>query len=96
MRLTPFEVKSIKESVSNHFEEGSRVHLFGSRVNDQLKGGDIDLYIQTTSTNTLVERKISFLVEIKSKIGDQKIDVVIAEDPSRQIEKEALRNGIEL
>jgi len=96
MRLTPFEIKSIKNSVINHFEKRSTVYLFGSRVDDGLKGGDIDLYIQTNIKDSLEERKINFLVEIKSKIGDQKIDVIIAKDPSRLVEKEALKTGIEL
>lgn len=44
MRLTHDEIKSIIESFHNSFETGS-VYLFGSRVDDARKGGDIDLYI---------------------------------------------------
>jgi len=96
MRLTPFEIQSIKQSILNHFDAVSKVFLFGSRTDDNQKGGDIDLYIQTPSIDLLSERKINFLIEVKSKIGDQKIDVIISKDPSRLIEKEALKSGIEL
>jgi hypothetical protein len=44
----------------------------------------------------LSERKIKFLIELKSKIGEQKIDVIIAKDSSRLIEQEALKKGIQL
>jgi len=42
------------------------------------------------------EKKISYLVALKLALGDQKIDVVIAQDKSRLIEQEAITNGIEL
>ena len=96
MRLTPFEIQSIKQSVMKHFDEGSKVSLFGSRTDDNQKGGDIDLYIQTPTKDCLSERKIKFLIELKSKIGEQKIDVIIAKDSSRLIEQEALKKGIQL
>ncbi len=79
-----------------HFGADAKVRLFGSRTDDNQKGGDIDLYIQTPSKDSLLERKISFLIDVKSKIGDQKIDVIISNDSSRLIEQEALKSGVEL
>jgi predicted nucleotidyltransferase len=96
MRLQDFEINSIKSSASQIFGEGSKVVLFGSRVYDDVKGGDIDLYIQPSDKNNLWEKKIEFLVQLKTTLGDQKIDVVIARDKSRLIEQEAIKNGIEL
>jgi predicted nucleotidyltransferase len=96
MRLHDFEINSIKSTVCHIFGNGSKVILFGSRVYDDVKGGDIDLYIQPSDTNNLWEKKIAFLVQLKSMIGDQKIDVVISRDKSRLIEQEALKKGIEL
>ena len=74
MRLSDFEVKSIKSSFEKVFKKGA-IYLFGSRVNDDKKGGDIDLYIQPKDLVDLSLKKINFLVELKSKIGEQKIDV---------------------
>jgi predicted nucleotidyltransferase len=96
MRLQPYEVDCIRSITNKIFGKGTKVILFGSRVDDELKGGDIDLYIQPMHPNALTEKKIDFLVALKSKIGDQKIDVVISKDRSRFIEQEALKKGIEI
>jgi len=95
MRLSNYEIQMIRESFKNVFGIG-KIYLFGSRVDDEQKGGDIDLYIQTTPENTTLEKKIAFLVTLKSKIGEQKIDVVISKDVNRLIEQEAITKGIEL
>jgi predicted nucleotidyltransferase len=96
MRLQDFEKNSIKLIASHVFGKGSKVVLFGSRVYDDIKGGDIDLYIQPSDKNDLWKKKIDFLVRLKSTLGDQKIDVIISKDKSRLIEQEAIKNGVEL
>jgi len=95
MRLSQYEQKMIKESFHEVFHEGS-ITLFGSRVDDTIKGGDIDLYIQTPLLNATLDKKIAFLVTLKEKIGDQKIDVILSKDKNRLIEQEALQKGIQL
>jgi len=73
--------------------------LFGSRVDDSKRGGDIDLYIDLEERlpySVVFSKKIDFLVALKEKIGEQKIDVVISKDKSRSIEQEALKYGIKL
>lgn len=53
------------------------VHVFGSRTDDQKKGGDIDLFISGVNSECMNTRsKIEFLVLLKQVIGEQKIDVV--------------------
>jgi hypothetical protein len=42
MRLTPQEIQAIKETFLNTFDKGN-IYLFGSRVDDTKRGGDIDL-----------------------------------------------------
>jgi predicted nucleotidyltransferase len=79
MRLTDFQRQTICESAKNNFVKDTQVWLFGSRVNDQAKGGDIDLYIepQTQKSSDLISAKLQFLRELHKKIGYQKIDVVL-------------------
>jgi predicted nucleotidyltransferase len=79
MRLTDFQRQTICESAKNNFGKDTQVWLFGSRVNDQAKGGDIDLYIepQTQKSSDLISAKLQFLRELHKKIGYQKIDVVL-------------------
>lgn len=62
-----------------HFLEKDHLWLFGSRVDEEKKGGDIDLYVETlcNSMDQVVEKKIDFLVDLKMLLGDQKIDVVV-------------------
>lgn len=95
MRLKSEEISAIKKVFTQIFGIG-RIFLFGSRVNDNLKGGDIDIYIIPEQKNDLYVKKLTFLVSLKKIIGDQKIDVVIAKDHNRAIEKEALENGVEI
>lgn len=47
MRLTEAQCKLIKFTVADVIGEESRVWLFGSRVDDTKRGGDIDLLIET-------------------------------------------------
>jgi len=84
----------IKKSFKEIFVDG-QIYLFGSRVDDMKRGGDIDLYIVTDLTN-LYDKKIKFLVKLKGYIGEQKIDVIISKDKNRLIEKEAIKYGVEL
>lgn len=98
MRLTEFEAQAIKNVYLKVFEGGS-IYLFGSRVDDTKKGGDIDLYVvpnQEFSSDVLLKKKLDFLVQVKNLVGDQKIDIVIARDKNRTIEQEALSKGINL
>ena len=95
MRLTQKQIEAINESFKEIFQSG-KIYLFGSRVDDSKKGGDIDLYIDTDDKDNLSLKKIDFLVSLKRKIGEQKIDVVISRDKNRAIEQEAIKKGIEL
>ncbi|SFV71048.1 hypothetical protein MNB_SM-5-298 [hydrothermal vent metagenome] len=96
MRLTQYEINSIKKAFKEIFESGD-VYLFGSRVDDSKRGGDIDLYlVPSKKSDDERERKIKFLVKLDEYIGEQKIDVIMAKDKNRLIEQEALKYGIKL
>jgi len=92
VRLTEYELNAIKETFLDVFESGE-IFLFGSRVDDAKRGGDIDLYISATKKEALVKRKIDFLVKLKRKIGEQKIDVVLdrgKDDPIDRVAKKGV------
>jgi len=95
MRLNTIEIATIKYAFAKVFGTGT-IYLFGSRVDDEQKGGDIDLYLVPDDKNNLYQKKIKFLVNVELAIGEQKIDVVFAEDPERHIEKEARNKGVKL
>lgn len=96
MRLTQFEIHEIKSAFHKIFGDG-KIYLFGSRVDDSKRGGDIDLYLcPDDKSGDMYSKKIKFLVELDLRIGEQKIDVVIEKDRSRLIEQVAIRDGVEL
>jgi len=98
MRLTKYEQEAIKQSFLETFGSG-QIYLFGSRVDDSLKGGDIDLYLlldEKYSQAILFEKKLDFLGQIQEKIGHQKIDIIISKDTKRSIEQEARKTGVML
>jgi predicted nucleotidyltransferase len=95
MRLSNRYKEVIKKYFFNIFEQG-KIYLFGSRVDDNKKGGDIDLYLILKEHNNLFQKKIKFLSKIKRELGEQKIDVVFNIDENRLIEKEAIKWGVKL
>ena len=95
MRLSKKYIEVIKDSFNTVFKEGE-IYLFGSRVDDTKKGGDIDLYLVVNEKSNLFRKKLKFLAKIKKELGEQKIDVVFNLDENRLIEKEAKKWGIKL
>lgn len=80
MRLSPQQIECIKNTAHLAWGDSAKVRLFGSRVDDQRRGGDIDLYIEEVDLPlpSQLETKMQFLVQLKRQIGDQRIDVVFA------------------
>lgn len=74
MRLNPEIANYLKKSIQERIP-GSTVYLFGSRVDDSGRGGDIDLMILTTEpADKRIFRKIR--LEFIKKYGWRKIDLV--------------------
>jgi predicted nucleotidyltransferase len=99
MRLSEYEQKTIKQTAGQIFGDEAKVYLFGSRVDDNLRGGDIDIYIEINSNvEKVLEKKIRFLVELEKAIGEQKIDVVInnGSGSNKLIYQVARSSGIQL
>ena len=98
MRLTEFERRSVVDGAACCFGPDARVTLFGSRIDEARRGGDIDLLVQGAwDPEDAFQRKIRFLVDLKSRIGDRRIDVVLARPGDRRpIVGEARRTGVVL
>lgn len=93
MRLSSEAVHVIQEAFLRVFEKGE-LYLFGSRVDDSRKGGDIDLYVVADHRDRMGEKRIEFLTQIKRQIGDQRIDLVIERGTKRPIDEIATSQGL--
>ena len=85
MRLNSYQIEVLKGTAKEIFGPGSALLLFGSRVDDDRRGGDIDLCVTgfDRSTEEQLEAKLRFLVGVERKIGEQRIDVVFAPRPDQ-------------
>jgi predicted nucleotidyltransferase len=68
MRLTKQQAQTITQTVSRLAGTGSSVYLFGSRLNDQAKGGDIDLFIESDTPLSLIHRA-QIKMELESQLS---------------------------
>lgn len=99
MRLSEKERTAIRDTAAELFGDTCRVVLFGSRVDDTQKGGDIDLLIEVDEPAAeALTQKIPFLVKVKQKIGDRKIDLVIrgSDSNNQPIHETAEIQGLEI
>jgi len=96
MRLSLFEIETVVKLKNKYFNKNDKIYLFGSRVDDSKKGGDIDLFIDLENKEQeYYDEKQKFIAELQEHLGEQKIDLVISQDSNRLIEMEA-KKGIEL
>jgi uncharacterized protein len=72
MRISEKQQIFTKEFWAN---QNAEPYLFGSRVHDDKKGGDIDFLILADYKIT-IDDKIQFLISFFEKFGEQKIDIV--------------------
>jgi predicted nucleotidyltransferase len=77
LRLTRQQVKCLIEATHDSFGDTAEIWLFGSRVDDNKKGGDIDLYIETDLENGTVMAKLKMRELLWPVFGDQKIDILV-------------------
>jgi predicted nucleotidyltransferase len=79
MRLSEWQRKVIRETVIQIFGETAKVWLFGSRVDNLKRGGDIDLLIETDNQDVskLVQAEIKLSTQLQLKLGEQRINILI-------------------
>lgn len=94
MRLSDKYHEIIVQKAKEIFGELTKIYLFGSRVDDEKRGGDIDLYLIPDVFDDVYNKKIDYLVALDLALGEQKIDVVIAKNSDRLIDVVALRDGV--
>ena len=86
MRLNPHQRQTIKQAAHTCFGADATVRLFGSRIDDRKRGGDIDLLISTSLTDpdAIAHAEIAFQVWVQQVLGEQRIDVLV-DYPSQRV-----------
>ena len=74
MRLSENEIDILKSELFA-ISKSAKLYLFGSRTDDQAKGGDIDLLIVSNKVSKKDIR--SLRLEFFKHFGEQKIDIVL-------------------
>lgn len=101
MRLPETTLSAIRHA-ARLLPAGSHVYLFGSRVDDMRRGGDIDLWLELPTpldALTLAALRSRFVAAIWQQVGEQRIDVVFSvagEADDRLIIEEARRTGMKM
>lgn len=81
MRITANQLRIVKALSRRYFGEDAKLWLFGSRVDDEKKGGDYDFLIETSLTNPdeIISSKIDMITQLQSSdaFEDEKIDIIV-------------------
>lgn len=99
MRLTPRETHIIRNTANEVFGPDVGVRLFGSRLDDNARGGDIDLLIESDKPiEDRFHKALELGAKLQIRLGDQKIDVLVLDPEVRvqPIHDQARRSGIPL
>lgn len=97
MRLRPHEVTAIKAAAVEAFGPTATVRLFGSRLRDDLRGGDVDLHLEVDEAPDLPTRS-RLALALEKAVDGRKVDMVfsIRGGVLRGFERIAYRDGVVL
>ena len=98
MRLNPGEIDAIKAAAHEVFGASAQVRVFGLRVDDSKRGGDLDLYIEVDPGGGTLANEDRFLDLIEAPLDALHVDLLVRERgrPLRPIEEIARRDGTPL
>ena len=96
MRIDKEDIEFIKKTIKKYLTN-SEIYIFGSRIIDNKKGGDIDIFIIPNKNLDIREKRI-LKRKIQTEIEDELFiptDIIISKNLNRDIEKEAIK-GIKI
>lgn len=97
MRITNEAREIIRQTTAEVFGAEARVSLFGSRLDDAQKGGDLDLLVELPAPQPDARRNsLALAARLQRRLGDQSIDVLVLdpETPRLPIHDIARSNGV--
>jgi predicted nucleotidyltransferase len=93
MRITDAEKDALVSSV-RQADQNARIWLFGSRLDDSKKGGDIDIAVLSSLIH--IPERMRIRRSILDRIGEQKVDIVVSSDGTDPFFRLAVETGIRL
>ena len=99
MRLSPEQVYIIHTQVAHSLGDRAQVRLFGSRTNDEARGGDIDLHVTLPEPVPSPAWATACLsAALERQLDGRKVDVRLwaPGQPQLPVDEIALREGISL
>ncbi len=99
MRLTSHQRDIIVQTIHAEFGQNASIWLFGSRADDNKRGGDIGLYVETAEPIPQSwQKKIAVVTSLQIQLGDQKIDLIMhcPNDKKYPINQIAKQTGVRL
>ena len=99
MRLRPELRDQLKAMVAAELGADAELWLFGSRVDDALRGGDIDLLVRSPRELAQRDRLESRLaVRAMRLAGGRRVDLLLMDPhtPTQAVHAEALATGVQL
>jgi predicted nucleotidyltransferase len=96
MRLEPVEIQAIRRAAQAVFGAQARVRVFGSRVQDHLQGGDLDLWLEVAPGQATLANELHFRDLIARPLDELKVDIVLHERGASlsPIDQIARRDGV--
>ncbi|MFM2408543.1 MAG: hypothetical protein RL358_1285 [Pseudomonadota bacterium] len=91
MRVSSSTISTLTRLSRQYFGEDAELRLFGSRVNDQARGGDID--IQVIAPNASFRDEVFFLAAVDQQL-DERVDLRVQRSDILLIDKIAAKNGV--
>lgn len=91
MRLANEERSVIHEAI-RQADADAQVYLFGSRVDNDARGGDIDLLVLSKKINLMT--KLDILARLHHTLGERKIDIAVYPDTTRPFPRMVIEEGV--
>lgn len=97
MRLNPEQITAIHNAINSVTPDVKAIRLFGSRLNDEVRGGDIDLMVDVEhAIEHPAQLSARMAVKVSRAVNNRQVDVVLRAPnlPETSIHKVALAQGV--
>ena len=99
MRLSQQQQQTIRDEARAIFGPCVQVRVFGSRLDNEVRGGDIDIHIETRGN--AAERlagELQLYAHLQRRLGERSIDIIVhdRDQPRRDIDRHAIETGVPL